>query len=411
MPTPNMNETKDEYIARCIPVVLEDGTAKDNDQAVAVCNSMWEQGQEKMKVETTDMTGQEICYAGVFGDKKSEDPRKRKEITEKMIDQMIENFNAGIVSPYLNLDHDDEFTEKVKDALKISRLGTVSKLYKIGNKLVADFKNVPKKVAELIKDGTIGQRSLEMYRTIKRADKTWNNVLSAVSFFGKDLPAVPGLQEALPSLYSSDDEEPIKIKLEQTKQELPMSNQETVSISKVEYDALMKSKGDLEKFTAEKENADLVTLKSEVDRLKPFEAEVVKLKAENEAMKNEKEASAEAALETEVTAFCEKYKDRIPPAHIEDYKTDYKNWSKNDPERLERFKKEMEDRKQTLFDNMTYPEGEGAANKKVNFNSDSEDANMGLDQIEQAIQYKMKSKGLNWADARKEVFAENGKEV
>ena len=47
MPTPQTNETRNEFISRCIPIVLDDGTADSNEQAVAVCSSMWEDGGEK----------------------------------------------------------------------------------------------------------------------------------------------------------------------------------------------------------------------------------------------------------------------------------------------------------------------------------------------------------------------------
>lgn len=46
MPQPKEGETQKEFVARCIPVVLEDETADDQDQAVAVCHSMWEKAQE-----------------------------------------------------------------------------------------------------------------------------------------------------------------------------------------------------------------------------------------------------------------------------------------------------------------------------------------------------------------------------
>lgn len=49
MPTPRDDETQDEFIARCIPIVLEDGTAEDNEQAVAVCMSMWEDRNKDAK--------------------------------------------------------------------------------------------------------------------------------------------------------------------------------------------------------------------------------------------------------------------------------------------------------------------------------------------------------------------------
>jgi len=49
MPEPQDGETQEEFIQRCIPVVLEDGTAEDNKQAVAVCYSMWEQAKKSVK--------------------------------------------------------------------------------------------------------------------------------------------------------------------------------------------------------------------------------------------------------------------------------------------------------------------------------------------------------------------------
>jgi len=42
MPTPNENESKKDFVSRCIPVVLGEGTAKDEKQAAAICYSMFE---------------------------------------------------------------------------------------------------------------------------------------------------------------------------------------------------------------------------------------------------------------------------------------------------------------------------------------------------------------------------------
>lgn len=41
MPTPRRDESMDDFLGRCIPQVLEEGTAKSQEQAVAVCSSMW----------------------------------------------------------------------------------------------------------------------------------------------------------------------------------------------------------------------------------------------------------------------------------------------------------------------------------------------------------------------------------
>lgn len=41
MPKPNAGESRDAYMERCVPQVLDDGAAADQDQAVAMCSSMW----------------------------------------------------------------------------------------------------------------------------------------------------------------------------------------------------------------------------------------------------------------------------------------------------------------------------------------------------------------------------------
>jgi hypothetical protein len=48
MPKPNRNETKQEYITRCIPYMIEN-EGKERDQAVAMCYSFWEQYQKEDK--------------------------------------------------------------------------------------------------------------------------------------------------------------------------------------------------------------------------------------------------------------------------------------------------------------------------------------------------------------------------
>lgn len=47
MPTPNKDEKESEFMERCVPIVLKDGSAKDQDQAVAMCTSMFEEWQKK----------------------------------------------------------------------------------------------------------------------------------------------------------------------------------------------------------------------------------------------------------------------------------------------------------------------------------------------------------------------------
>jgi hypothetical protein len=47
MPTPRDNESERDFINRCIPIVIEDGTADNVGQAYAICASMYEQDKDK----------------------------------------------------------------------------------------------------------------------------------------------------------------------------------------------------------------------------------------------------------------------------------------------------------------------------------------------------------------------------
>ncbi len=51
MPIPKSGESQSDFIARCIPIVIEDGTATDTDQAVAICTSIWQSGKQTMRIK------------------------------------------------------------------------------------------------------------------------------------------------------------------------------------------------------------------------------------------------------------------------------------------------------------------------------------------------------------------------
>ena len=64
MPDPGETESKDEFMKRCIPMVLDDGTAKDNDQAVAICMSKWENRGEGGSSDEKSIDNTLITYGG-----------------------------------------------------------------------------------------------------------------------------------------------------------------------------------------------------------------------------------------------------------------------------------------------------------------------------------------------------------
>jgi hypothetical protein len=51
MPKPKPNETKNDFIARCIPYVINEGVAKNSEQATAICNSIWSKKNNKKEAE------------------------------------------------------------------------------------------------------------------------------------------------------------------------------------------------------------------------------------------------------------------------------------------------------------------------------------------------------------------------
>jgi len=59
MPTPEKGEKKEDFIDRCIPVVINDGTAKDGAQATTICNSIWDESkrtsEDAMYVKSDEM--------------------------------------------------------------------------------------------------------------------------------------------------------------------------------------------------------------------------------------------------------------------------------------------------------------------------------------------------------------------
>ncbi len=66
MPAPREGESREAFIERCMPIVLEEGTAADEAQAYAVCLSYWEEKMPKRKTYRGTMELKEDGDAGTF---------------------------------------------------------------------------------------------------------------------------------------------------------------------------------------------------------------------------------------------------------------------------------------------------------------------------------------------------------
>lgn len=150
------------------------------------------QKKEFAALGTKDINGVEIFASGTWNG----DP-----YTDKDLDQMVESYKAtkDTLKPYLKLGHDDG--QKLTQEDGFPALGWVQNIRRVGSKLVADFKGIPKKVYELIKAGGYRRVSSEIYFDVELNGKRWPKALKAVALLGGDTPAVQNLQDIM-SLYS-----------------------------------------------------------------------------------------------------------------------------------------------------------------------------------------------------------------
>ena len=161
----------------------------DCEEAKSECDCKEEQKNNAVE-QTFNLSGVEIFSTGVWnGDR----------YTEKDLNAMVENFDDVGFEPPIKLGHNEKQPE-LQDGQPA--LGYISKIYKVGSKLVADFKELPQKVYDAIKRGNYKRVSSEIYWNYKANGSTFNRVLKAVALLGADIPAVTNL-ESIEGLYSN----------------------------------------------------------------------------------------------------------------------------------------------------------------------------------------------------------------
>lgn len=212
--------------------------------------------------------------------------------TVEDLNDMVKTFeeNKAGVQPYIKLGHDKkqkiaEKSDLQKDGLPA--LGWIDKMYTKGDKLIADFADIPKKVYDLIKVGAYKKVSCEMFFNVKIKEKKFKHLITAVSLLGADTPAVMNLND-IHALYFESEEDPkeyVDNALEFKYEEI---NRKDTEMSKTEKE--IKLEADLEAkeklFTAEKEKADKLAQEKadqekELATLKQFKADQEKKDLEN----------------------------------------------------------------------------------------------------------------------------------
>jgi len=124
---------------------------------------------------------------------------------DKEIDGIIKSTNEIIdkIKPMVKLGHSEE--QKLLKQSGLPAGGWITKLKRVGDKIVADIKEVPKVLYELIKNGAYKRISIELMSDYfePATKKTYKQVLSAIAFLGGDLPAVTNLKD-IAALYDAD---------------------------------------------------------------------------------------------------------------------------------------------------------------------------------------------------------------
>lgn len=136
------------------------------------------------ELRTVSIHGVEIFAAGTWNG---------HEYTNADLDAMVSAFSElrGKLDPPVKLGHDDG--QKLLQQDGYPAAGWVSALRRTGDKLVADLRDVPAKLAELIKAGAYRKVSAEIYWNYKEAGKTYRRVLKAIALLGGDIPAVSSI--------------------------------------------------------------------------------------------------------------------------------------------------------------------------------------------------------------------------
>ncbi len=233
-------------------------------------------------METYNITGVEIFSSGVWnGDEYSlEDLQGMVEAFEK---------NKVAVRPFLKLGHDDDQKLIQNDGLPAA--GWIDRLYILGEKLVADFSSIPKKIFDLISNKAYRKVSSEIYWNVQIGEQYYKHMLGAVALLGADTPAVMNLNDIL-GLYTkvnSEDKRSYEInftfkkettvdEIEQIKKDYAKT-QEDLKSNQAELDALR-----LQKEELEKKNLELV-IESNKARIDKFTTELVSQKLASPAMK------------------------------------------------------------------------------------------------------------------------------
>ncbi|HUV84407.1 MAG TPA: hypothetical protein VMV86_01795 [Methanosarcinales archaeon] len=289
IPKPSPRQERDDFIESCMSNPTMKQEFENDNQRLTVCNDSYNEKEFTSFEEksTYDMKDVEIFSVGTWnGDS----------YTEKDLDDMVNSFEeiGKDIKPYVKLGHNKK--QKMLQVDGMPAAGWIVNLKRKGEKLLADFSGIPKKIKELIEKKAYGRFSSEIYWNLNLNNKKHRRVLRAVALLGADTPAVSNLNDFI-NLYIEDKNDYQEIK---------------------EYHIIE------EKMTSE-EQEKMYDLNSKVHthevKLKEYELELKSKDEEIAKLKEEKEQAAIEQKRSEIKYYIDKKFDEgcVLPAHIEKY--------------------------------------------------------------------------------------------
>jgi hypothetical protein len=157
---------------------------------------------KKEKLETVDIEDVEILAPGTWHSSTGVTTFEDKDLDEIVASfEEIKGNKEVNYEPPVKLGH--SASQKLLQEDGYPAAGWVSSLKKVGNKLLASFVGVPKKIAELIEAGAYKKVSSEIYTAYEIGGKKYGKALKAVSLLGADIPAVKTLNDIV-AQYSDE---------------------------------------------------------------------------------------------------------------------------------------------------------------------------------------------------------------
>lgn len=130
----------------------------------------------------------------------------RVTVTESDLDEMVSNFaklqGSNVVKPHLKLGH-TEAQKWFGQENGIPVLGWITKVWRVGRKLLADVDSVPDALLDMIRQGRYHNVSSEIILDeIDVQGQKVRNILSAVALLGTEMPAAKDLAGLAAALFS-----------------------------------------------------------------------------------------------------------------------------------------------------------------------------------------------------------------